>query len=448
MALPPHDLVAEQALLGCLLIAMDQAEVVTMLGDPAWPRPDEFYDMRHRKIADTALSLVGRGLIVGLAAICSDLGTSGTASVGGIEYVSGLSDKAAVASNWRQYAESVRAKAKARAIIQQCRKAMDEAMETKEPDVLASKLAVDLGEISQRGSLNGPVPMRDVVNRTIEAIEARVSGESMVPTGFPDLDREMKGGMGPGEYVLIAARTSIGKTAVAVNIITNVGKWLVDKGDKRRVLFFSFESSVESMGERMLNAEAELDVSELALAPTEAQQNRIAVSSHRLANLPISIDERTDLTSKQIMSVVRAEHARCPLALVVIDYIQLIESELGSSEVNRATELGRISQTIKNGFKALKVPVIVVAQLNRKADDRDVPKKSDLRESGSLEQDAHFIGLLYARKESNDNPRFRKIAMRIDKNRRGKTGVDVDFVYEGAIYKFRPAAKVDYRDAV
>ncbi len=416
-----------------------------MLGDPGWPRTSEWYDLRHRRIADVCGELVAQGQPIGLATVCSKLGAAGVASVGGVEYITSLPDKATTASNWRYHAEPVRKKAQSRSVIQQCREAIKLAMEDKDPAELASKLSVELGDISQSNLACGPVPMKDVMSRTIGFIEDRVSGKNMVPTGFADLDKEMKGGMGPGEYILIAARTTVGKTALAVNVAVNVAKWLKDHKDDRQVLICSFEMSVESVGERMLNAETEFDVGQSAYNPTPSESNRVSASFERLQSLPILIDDRTSLTAKQIVALARAEHSKKKLAIVVIDYVQLIEAEQ-DGDSNRAVELGRISQTIKNGFKDLKVPVLVVAQLNRKAEDRDVPKKSDLRECGGLEQDAQFIGLLYERKENESGARFKRIAMRIDKNRRGQTGIDIGFVYEGSIYKFRSESKINKED--
>lgn len=446
--LPPNDPIAEQALLGCLFIAGDQTEVSAMLSAQEWPKSSEWYDLRHRRVADVCASIAAQGRPVELATVCSNLGSGGIASVGGLEYLASLADKATTAGNWKYHAEPIRKKAQARAIIQQCRAAIGAVMEGREPSELASKLSVDLGEISQLCHSSGPVPMNEVMARTVESIEARVAGKNMVPTGFPDLDREMKGGMGPGEYILIAARTSVGKTALAVNISTNVAKWLVDRGDNRQVLVCSFEMSIESVGERMLNSEVEFDVGDRSSNASSADHSRVAVSYGRLSSLPILIDDRTNLTAQQLVSMARAEHAKKKLALVVVDYVQLIDAD-DESDQNRAVEIGRISQTLKNGFKDLKVPVLVVAQLNRKAEDREVPKKADLRESGSLEQDAHFIGLLYERKDGKDTDRtgrFKNIAMRIDKNRRGKTGIDIGFTYEGAIYKFRSQANIDHAD--
>lgn len=442
---PPNDSLSEQALLGCLFITDDQGASAAMLGDPGWPRTSEWYDLRHRRIADVCGELVAQGQPIGLATVCSKLGAGGIASVGGVEYLSSLSDKATTASNWRFYAEPVRKKAQARAVIQQCREAIKAAMEDKDPAELASKLSVELGDISQSNLASGPVPMKEVMARTIGFIEDRVSGKNMVPTGFPDLDKEMKGGMGPGEYVLIAARTSVGKTALAVNVAVNVAKWLKDRQDDRNVLICSFEMSVESVGERMLNSEAEFDVGKSAISPSEQEHRRTVVSYNRLESLPIMVDDRTSLTAKQIVALARAEHSKKKLALVVIDYVQLIEAEQGGDQ-NRVVELGKISRTIKNGFKDLKVPVLLVAQLNRKAEDRDTPKKSDLRECGDLEQDAQFIGLLYERKDNKQGDRFKRIAMRIDKNRRGQTGIDIGFVYEGSIYKFRSESKINKED--
>jgi len=374
--------------------------------------------------------------------------------VGGIAYLSTLPDVVPSSANLSYYADIVQEKYLLRKMIQTCTGVVGRVYDYEgEVDVLMDEVERDILRISESRVQGETATIKELVKRaitTIESFHQRQGALTGIGTGFPDLDR-MTSGMHGGEMIVIAARPSMGKTSLAMNIAEHVAIGL-----RLGVGVFSLEMTSESLVLRMLCSQSRVNmrsVREGFLA--ERDFPKLTGAAGKLANAPLFIDDSSGLSILQLRAKARRMHQQYGIKLLVIDYLQLLHSTARRAE-NRQQEIADISNGIKSLAKELGVPVIVLSQLNRELEREKnrKPRLSDLRESGAIEQDADLVGLLY-RPSSEDEEsggaggaeeEAAPVNLLIAKQRNGPTG-DVELTFLRSYTRFESKAKVSDESA-
>ncbi|MDU2065093.1 MAG: replicative DNA helicase [Sporomusaceae bacterium] len=390
---PPQNVEAEQSVLGAMLI---EKEAISKVAE--FLRPEDFYREAHRVIYDTVLDLFNKNDAVDLITITESLRrVDKLESVGGISYITFLANSVPTAANVLYHARIIEEKSLLRSLINAATDIASMGYEgSEEAGQILDQAEKKILEVSGRkmGSDFTPIStiVMDAFNK-IEQLYASKGGITGLPTGFKDLDR-LTSGLQPSDLVLIAARPSMGKTAFVLNIAQHVAI-----REKKAVAFFSLEMSKEQLVQRMLCAEAPIDAQRLKIG--ELEQNdwtKLVRASDRLSSAPIFIDDTAGITVLEMRSKARRLKVEHDLKLIIIDYLQLMQGSSGSSRSeNRQQEISEISRSLKALARELHVPVVALSQLSRGVESRQVkkPMLSDLRESGSLEQDADIVAFLY-----------------------------------------------------
>ena len=478
--LPPHSLEAEQGVLGCMLLAPNEAIGVCVekfksrrddsaasspsRRDAPAPNPHAgasaaFYDLRHQSIYETLVAMYDAKEAIDVITVRQRLKDKGQLdAIGGVAYLTALQDAPPSAANLPFYADIVVEKHLLRRMIQTCSSVIGRIYdEEQQGDVeqLLDEVEKEVLHISEEREETVSVGMKDLVKKAILQIQEmheRQGQTTGLSTGFVDLDK-MTTGLHPGEMIVIAARPSVGKTSLAMNIAEHVAMDL-----RLPVAVFSLEMSADSLVLRMLCSRARVnlrDIREGFLA--ERDFPKLTSVSGKMASCPLFIDDTAGLSILQLRAKARRLHQQHGIKLLVIDYLQLLRSTAKRAE-NRQQEIADISQGIKALAKELKIPVIVLAQVNRESEKRgpgEKPKLSDLRESGSIEQDADFVGLLYRPKvnsegeeegEPRPNYEAEPINLLIAKQRNGPADEDVKLTFMKCYTRYESAARVDETD--
>ncbi len=446
---PPNDLAAEQGVLGCILLDTRQnlPACIEKVRDET-----VFYDLRHQAIYATMVAMYEENAPIDLLTLSHQLRTVGELdNIGGVAYLTELQDSVPSAANLEYYFEIVRNQALLRRMIQTCTKAIADAYdETGEVDRLVGEVEQAVLAINRDHNITDMPTIvehvQDAVGR-IELLFKNKGSTTGVETGFTDLDR-MTTGLHPGEMIVVAARPSMGKTSLAMNIVEHVALNL-----KLPVGVFSLEMSSESLVMRMISSLARINSHEMnegMLTPRDFP--RIHETASQLAKSALHIDDTAGLSILQLSARARRMWQQHDIKLFVIDYLQLLHSTSRRAGENRQQEIAEISSGIKAMAKTLGVPVIVLSQLNRELekDKNRKPRLSDLRESGSIEQDADLVGLLYKPggvDEDTDDPdsEARPVNLLIAKQRNGPTG-DVPLTFLKGYTRFENAAKFNRED--
>ena len=449
--LPPHSPEAEQGVLGCVLLSPNECmgESIEKLKGGA----DVFYDLRHQTIFSTLAEMYDHREAIDVITLQQRLKDKNLLEeVGGIPYLAGLPDVVPSSANLTYYLDIVQEKYLLRRMIQTCTEVVARVYEHEgEVDALMDEVERDILRISESRVQAHTVTIKDLVRKAINTIEDFHQRQGMltgVGTGFTDLDK-MTSGLHGGEMIVIAARPSMGKTSLAMNIAEHVSIDL-----KLPVGVFSLEMTSESLVLRMLCSRSRVNlrsVREGFLA--ERDFPKLTGAAGKLANAPLFIDDSSGLSILQLRAKARRMHQQYGIKLFVVDYLQLLHSTSRRAE-NRQQEIADISNGIKSLAKELNVPVIVLSQLNRELEREKnrKPRLSDLRESGAIEQDADVVGLLY--KPSSDDEDGAASASEDDavpvnlllaKQRNGPTG-DVNLTFLKPYTRFESAAKVSDED--
>ncbi len=400
--IPPQSLDAEKAVLGCMLISEDaKIQVFEHL------KEDYFYSETHKKIFSCLCELFEKSEKCDLITITNQLKQQDMLDeVGGVEYVTELVELMPTAANVDEYIKIVRDKYMLRTIIENATKIISGASsEPEEVDSFLDEAESLIFDISQHKAKRDVYPLKDLIKENIELIEEIHERRGLVtglPTGFVDLDKQTTG-FHPADFVIIASRPSMGKTAFACNVALNLNAGV----NKFPILIFSLEMSKEQLVQRMLCCEARINLMKLRQGMLSDQDmGNLLLSAGRLEETPIFIDDTPSLNVFELRARARRLKASENIQLIMIDYLQLMRSR-GRAE-NRQQEISEISASLKALAKELKIPVIAISQLSRATEQREKkePHLSDLRESGSLEQDADLVLLLYredfyTRDESN-----------------------------------------------
>ena len=441
---PPQSVEAEQSVLGGLL-----------LDNAAWDRiadvvsEADFYRGDHRLIFQHIGSLIEQGKPADALTVSESLERSAKlAEIGGNTYLGTLAAGTPSAANIRRYAEIVRERSIMRSLATIGTEIADSAYSPAGRD---AKALVDEAEskvfrIAEAGakSQQGFVKIDPLLTETVERIDMLYNRENKndiigLATGFADLDK-MTSGLQPGELTIIAARPSMGKTALAMNMVEHAALHL-----KKSVTVFSMEMSGTQLAMRMIGSVGRFDQHELRTGTFKDDDwSRMVESVGKLNEAQLYIDDSAGLNALEVRSRARRLHRQCGgLSLVVVDYLQLMSGTAGSREENRATEIAEISRSLKGLAKDLKLPVIALSQLNRSVESRQDkrPMMSDLRESGAIEQDADLILFIYRDEVYNPGNEEKRgeAEIIIAKQRNGPTG-KIELTFLGRHIRFENRA--------
>ncbi|HER8227370.1 TPA: replicative DNA helicase [Streptococcus pyogenes] len=443
----PQDLLAEQSVLGSIFISPDKLIAVR-----EFISPDDFYKYAHKIIFRAMITLSDRNDAIDATTIRTILDDQDDLqSIGGLSYIVELVNSVPTSANAEYYAKIVAEKAMLRDIIARLTDSVNLAYdEILKPEEVIAGVERALIELNEHSNRSGFRKISDVLKVNYEVLEARSKQTSNVtglPTGFRDLDK-ITTGLHPDQLVILAARPAVGKTAFVLNIAQNVGT-----KQKKTVAIFSLEMGAESLVDRMLAAEGMVDSHSLRTGQlTDQDWNNVTIAQGALAEAPIYIDDTPGIKITEIRARSRklSQEVDGGLGLIVIDYLQLIT---GTKPENRQQEVSDISRQLKILAKELKVPVIALSQLSRGVEQRQDkrPVLSDIRESGSIEQDADIVAFLYRddyyRKEGDDAEEAvedNTIEVILEKNRAGARGT-VKLMFQKEYNKFSSIAQFEER---
>lgn len=418
---PPQDLAAEQSVLGGMLLSKDAvADVLERL------RPGDFYRPAHQNVYDAILDLYGRGEPADAVTVAAELDRRGLLRrIGGAPYLHTLIATVPTAANAGYYAGIVAEKAILRRLVEAGTRVVQygyAGADGAEVGDVVDRAQAEIYDVTEQRTAEDFIALADLLQPTMDEIDAIASNGGIargVPTGYRDLD-ELTNGLQPGQMIVVAARPGIGKSTVAMDVLRSCS---IKHGLPG--IIFSLEMSKSEIVMRMLSAEAKIPLADMRSGRMSDQDwTRLAGRMSELSQAPLYIDDSPNLTMMEIRAKARRLKQRAGLSLIVIDYLQLMSSS-GRRYESRQQEVSDLSRSIKLLAKELEVPILALSQLNRgpeqRADKR--PMLSDLRESGSLEQDPDIVLLLH-RPDAFDphDPRAGEAEMIVAKHRSGRMG--------------------------
>ena len=434
--LPPQDLAAEASVLGAMMLSKDAiANVVEVL------REHDFYKPSHATIFQVVIDLYGRGEPVDALTVSAELNRRGeSARVGGAPYLHTLVQGVPTAANAAYYAEIVHERAILRRLVEAGTRIvqMGYAGHGNIDDVV-DRAQAEVYDVTDRRASDDYKPLSELMGDALTEIEAigNHGGERVgVPTGFEDLDR-LTNGLNPGQLVIIAARPAIGKSTLALDFAraASIGNGLTS-------VFFSLEMARNEIVMRLLSAEAGVSLHNMRSGQmNDADWQKLARKMAAVSEAPLYIDDSPNLTMMEIRAKARRLKQRHNLRLIVLDYMQLMTS--GRKVESRQQEVSEFSRQLKLLAKELEVPVIALSQLNRGPEQRTdkKPMLADLRESGSLEQDADVVVLIHRDDAyDRDSPRAGEADLIVAKHRNGPTST-VTVAFQGHYSRFVDMAR-------
>ena len=439
---PPQNISAEQAALGSMLLQED-----AILHGVDILRPEDFYKKSHQIIFKCILELFEKSRGVDLVTLTEELNRVNLLEeIGGVTYLTNLINSVPTAANIEYYIKIIEEKSILRNLINSATKIISMGYEEKEDaKILLDKAEHLIFEVSERNLGQSFVPIKELITDSYEKIEDLYHREEFitgVSSGFDEFD-EITTGFQPSEFIVIAGRPAMGKTAFCMSVAQ-----YASISQNTPVAIFSLEMSKSQLVQRMLCSEARIDAHNLRKGRlAEKDWAPLSNAAGRLASAPIFIDDTAGITCLEIKAKARRLKAQYNLGLVIIDYLQLISSS-GRIE-NRQQEISEISRSLKGLARELNVPVIAVSQLSRAVEQRIErrPRLSDLRESGAIEQDADLVVFIY--REEYYKPKTEKKGIAeviISKQRNGPTGkVELTFVKEYA--KFENLTRIPEEDS-
>lgn len=427
----PSDVIAEQAILGAMLV---DKEAVTSAVE--FLKPEDFYREDNKEIYATMLELYGLDKQIDSITVKEQLKLRGSfEKVGGNLNIANLIDNVPVIANIESYVKIVEEKSVIRKLI----KAANDILrmgyaQTEEVDIIIEQTEKKIFDVLQNRNSKGYASIKEILITTFDTIEemykhkGKVSGTE---SGFVDLDTKISG-LNPADLIIVAARPAMGKSAFMLNIANFVAMHM-----KKGVMVFSLEMSKEQMVNRILSSEAEVDNMKIRNADLSSQDwLKLGQASGRLSEIPLFIDDTPGLNSAELRAKCRKAKLEKNIGLVIVDYLQLMESKTKSS--SRQQEISEISRSLKILAKELSIPVIALSQLSRATESRadHRPMLSDLRESGAIEQDADIVMFLHREDYYDQETEKKNIAeVIIAKNRNGSTGT-VELAWLGQYTKF------------
>lgn len=420
--IPPHDLVAEQSVLGAVFIS---PETMISLADEL--TPDDFYKPANKIVFKTMLSLLEKGEPIDATTMVSALTNQGDISnIGGINYVVELVNSTPTSKNVEHYAKLVKEKATLRKVITELSESLSSAYQGDiSINEIIEKTEKSILDISNQNVGNGFRNVADILDTHMQIVETRSQTDGFVTglsTGFVGLDK-ITTGLHEGNLIILAARPAMGKTALALNIAKHVATM-----ERKPAVIFSLEMGAEELIERMVASEGLIPGYHLKTGNLSTDEwKRLVHAQSNLYDVPIFVDDTAGIRISEIRSKARKlSQEMGGLGIIIIDYLQLIT---GSKRENRQQVVSEISRELKILAKDLRVPVIALSQLSRSVEQRQDkrPMLSDLRESGSIEQDADIVAFLYRdayyQKEHADSQEANNVTeLILEKNRHGSLG--------------------------
>ena len=428
---PPHSLEAEKTVLGGILVNNESLNVVLSV-----ITPEDFYKEAHQRIIERIAGLVDKGQPVDLLTLSEEMARAGLLEeIGGMSYLSALMDGVPKSLNVEYYAQIIKEKALLRRLILSSAKIISASYEQKdEADDLLNEAQAAIIEVADQRIRPGFIPVRSLTGPTLDMIQKlseRKEAVTGVPSGFRSLD-SLTAGFHPSELVIIAARPSMGKTALALNIAQYAGT----KTDYSAA-FFSMEMAKEQLVIRLLCAESQMDIKKVRTGfISERDFGKLKLAGETLSRSKIFIDETPGVTIMEMKAKARRLRMEQHLDVVFIDYIQLMRA--GGRFENRNQEMSFISRSLKELAKELRVPVVGISQLSRapeKGRKEARPQLSDLRESGAIEQDADVVIFIYRPEyyHPDDESLHGLAEVSVAKQRNGPTGnLNLAFIREYA----------------
>ncbi len=425
MKVPPHSTEAEISVLGALLL--DKNAIVSVAD---LLQGNHFYDDRHKEIYEAVLGLYQDRIPIDVLTVSERLKKRKTLKiVGGVSYLADLVNKVPTAAHVEQYAKIVRDQATKRSLMAAAAKLVDLSLdEGLAAEELLDKAESEVFSLTQRHLTQSFTSVKTTLADSFDRLDElhkQAGGLRGVPTGFPELDN-MTAGLHKSNLIILAARPGVGKTSFALNICQYLALT-----HKKSVGFFSLEMSREELVDRLLVSQADIDAWKLKTGNLDEEDfTKLSNAMGELAEAPFYIDDTPGQTILEMRTKARRLQVDYGLDLLVIDYLQLARSR---NLENRVQEVSEISQGFKNIARELKVPVLALSQLSRSVEQRGIkrPQLSDLRDSGSIEQDADVVMFLW--KEEEDNPEL--AILDIAKHRSGPLG-QIKFFFKGDRIKF------------
>ena len=420
---PPHNLEAEQSVLGSLML---DKEAIVKVAD--FLKPEDFYKDAHGEIFETMLELYENRDPIDVLSISNKLEEKGKLEeIGGSSYVASLVNSVPSASHVSHYAKVVQKKGMLRRLISTANKIVEMGYSgTEDVDKLLDEAEQGIFKVSQKYLKQDFVPIKSILESAFDRIDELHKDDSSVrgvPTGFPDLDNVLAG-LQKSDLLILAARPSIGKTTFALDIARQIGTQA-----KVPVGIFSLEMSSDQLIDRMLAAQAGIDLwrlrtGKLRSSGPENDFEKLNEAMGILSEAPIYIDDTASANIMEMRTMARRLQSEHKLGLIIIDYLQLMEGRKTSGD-SRVQEISEISRALKQLARELNIPIIALSQLSRQVESRSpqIPKLSDLRESGSIEQDADVVLMLYREdREKPDTPNKNIVEVIVAKHRNGPLG--------------------------
>ena len=427
----PQNIAAEQSVLGAMLI--DNKTINTAA---AALQPEDFYRPSHQIVYQAMLNLYNRHEPVELLSLINELKHMDKLNdVGGVSFITMLGNIVPTAAGAEYHVRMVAEEALRRRCLETGKgiAAMSRDVTVDARSLIASA-EMEIRRLSANQRSTGFVPIHDIMPETVDRIGSRLEKGVAVtglPTGFGDLDRLING-LQRSDFIILAARPSVGKTALALNIAANIALRGAKEGEApKRIAFFSMEMSKSQLVHRMVCTEAEVDSDELIPEPETTDEdktdvmNRVWEAYDKIAGASIFINDTAGLTIQQVLSSIRQLQAEGGVDLIIIDYLQLMQANGGQNySRNRQYEVSQISRELKALARDVDVPVLALSQLSRCVELRPNkrPMLSDLRESGSLEQDADIVMFLYRENYYNSEEPSHITELIVAKHRNGPTG--------------------------
>ncbi|MCA9196060.1 MAG: replicative DNA helicase [Planctomycetales bacterium] len=440
---PPCNIEAEMAVLGSILLRPDVCDEVVMI-----LRPDDFYDEAHKILFTQMLKMHDAGKKIDVTLLVDEMKRSGDIDrIGGLSYLAEIGNSVATAAHAEHYAHIVRQDSTCRALINSSTEILKEAYESEDDaTALLSRAEQRIFSILERGNSTAVHDMRSMLHSAMERIDARLKGEHLaggVETGFVEFDN-MTGGLHGSELVILAARPSMGKTALAMNIAENVVL-----RERQPVLFISLEMAAIELADRMLCSVAEVNGSRLRNGTiSNEDRKRLVETAAEMSDAPLYVDDSPSRTVSEIAAAARRIKRReGNIGLIVIDYLQLIEPDNSSDP--RQEQVAKMARRLKGMAREIDVPVLCLAQLNRQAEasKENRPRLSHLRESGAIEQDADVVMFVHREEYYRSGDEREQFAGQaeiiIAKQRNGPIG-EVELVWRKEFTRFANPAPQHY----
>lgn len=437
---PPQNIEAEQAVLGAMLIDKEAIAKATEVLSA-----DDFYREAHRVIFSAMLELYNKNEAVDMVTVTEILKRDNKLeNIGGIAYITSLANVVLTAANVKYHADIVAEKSVLRQLVRVSTEIAAMGYEANEDvGTLLDTAESRILEISNRKKKTDFTAINDVLMDSVQSIESLLQnkgGLTGLPAGFADLDK-LTSGLHPSDFIILAARPSMGKTALALNIVQNVAlrAHKAIGGEPRSVAFFSLEMSKEQLVNRMLCAEAGIDSQRLRVGEMHDEDwTHLWDACDTMSRAKIYIDDTAGITAMEMRSRARRLKAEHGLDLIVVDYLQLMQgSGKRNNSGDRQQEVSEISRSLKALARELDVPVLALSQLSRSVESRQIkrPMLSDLRESGSLEQDADIVAFLYREDYYNPETENKHTELIIAKHRNGPVDT-VNLFFQKQFTKF------------